>query len=170
MCSMRGARAIVVAIAFSAISSLTSFGCGFFRNGREVMSLQKVVKAEEAAFRVYRRGTGAEARAALVSLAQLLEAEAREWEGTPHGRVLAFDLALTYGRLGLLAERTAADSDSKRYLAFASAWYRKSGQRRRNEQELRQLVESADQAGDRGLATSSQSDTTRDGTRDAAQQ
>jgi hypothetical protein len=151
------ARSRLFPVVFGLVSFVISPGCRFISGYREMKSLSKVGRAEDDAYRVYRRGTSVQATQTLLALAQLLEAEEREWEGTPHGRTLSLDLALTYGRLGALAERNSSESQSKQFLVLAEDWYTRSGSPQRSGKRLRELVALADEDGDRGLGASSES-------------
>jgi hypothetical protein len=81
-------------------------GCEVIEGVRETRSLRRIAPVEEASLAAVRAGRPAEARQALQTLATLLEREERDWRGRPHGKTIAFDLCLTYGRLGVLAAGT----------------------------------------------------------------
>ncbi len=150
---MKRPRRVAVVLAILVVVLLAGGAYGglrLVREARELESLRKVAQAEETAFRAYRRDPAPEATQALASLAQLLESEAARSSGRPQGRSLAFDLALTYGRLAKLSAASGADDRRDEYLARAREWYVKSGQSRRDTAQLLDLVARADEAGDRG--------------------
>jgi hypothetical protein len=152
---------VTIVMAVAGFAVVSGSGCGFIRGARETMSLRRVSQAEETAFRVYRQGTSPQAKDALLHLAKLLEDEEADWRGTPHGKGLAFDLSLTYGRLGLLAEHASDEQTERRYRDLARMWFGKSGQPPREDEAMRELILLADQSGDRGERASAQVERTR---------
>jgi hypothetical protein len=99
--------------------------CDFIHGVRETRSLKRIAPAEEAAHAAFLAGRQPEASQALLELTTILQREETDWNGTSHGRVLAFDLCLTYGRLGLLAVGTQQEV---MYFEQARPWCDKSGQ------------------------------------------
>jgi len=87
---------------FGAFASAVQ-ACDFIQGARETRSLNRIGPAEEAAYAAFRSARQPEASKALLELATILQREETDWSGTSHGKVIAFDLCLTYGRLGLLA-------------------------------------------------------------------
>jgi hypothetical protein len=99
--------------------------CDFIQGVRQTRSLNRIGPAEEAAYAAFRAGRQPEASKALLELATILQREETDWSGTSHGKGIAFDLCLTYGRLGLLAVGTQQEVI---YFEQARPWCDKSGQ------------------------------------------
>jgi hypothetical protein len=89
------------------------------RGVQETRSEQRIAPFMEAAYAAYDGGRPAEANRALSQLADVLKREDADWTGTSYGKWLAWELCLTYGRLGLLASGTSEESKE---FALARPW------------------------------------------------
>ena len=120
-------------------------GCRLVEGMRETRSLQRIAPLEERTLALVREGRAAEAGQALRELATLLEREEKDWRGRPHGRTLAFDLCLTYGRLSALATGTP---EEEAFFGEARPWCVLSEQVSvRDEASLRALLRRVDKPG-----------------------
>jgi len=103
------------------------------RGVQETHSEKRIAPFLAAAYAASDAGNQPQANRALFQLAQVLQREDASWAGTTYGRTgtgygkwLAWELCLTYGRLGRLASGTSEES---RDFALAQPWCRTSKRR-----------------------------------------
>ena len=131
------------------------YGIGYPHLSSETENLMSAATTEEAAFKVYRKGITAEATQALLSLAQLLQKADADAQPGSYERAFAIDLGLTYGRLGLLAEKAGNTDNEAQYFKQAQRWLAKYTRGVESEQQIRMFVMRVDQIGDRSLTQGS---------------
>lgn len=98
-------------------------GFGVVRGIRESHSQERVAPLLKAAYAAMDDGRQPRVNQALFELAAALQRESGDWTGTSYGRWLAFELCLSYGRLGVLA---SGSSEERRDFALAQPWCRTS--------------------------------------------
>jgi hypothetical protein len=125
----------------------------FFRTvptSARTLALLSLDRTGNEAYVKYRYGSYAVAKAALLEHADNLTRS--RTDGAMRTDAGAdFDLALTYGRLALAAERVGESQDSARYMALATQALAKP-RREAGAREVRMSVERLDAAWDRRLA------------------
>jgi len=95
------------------------------RGVEETRSMRRVAPFMERANAAFDDGRQTQVNQALLQLATVLQQEQPEWTGTAYGKKLAFELCLTYGRIGRLA---VGSPEGPRDFALAQPWCRASGQ------------------------------------------
>ena len=95
------------------------------RGVEETRSMRRLAPFMERANAAFDDGRETQVNQALLQLANVLQREQSEWIGTAYGKELAFELCLTYGRIGRLE---GGSPEGPRGFALAQPWCSQSGQ------------------------------------------